>query len=181
MNRKKSTLVLLLVTFVAAHFTSHYLRGTPEEILWVCHLSNLTLAGAILFASRLWTGISLLILLVGLPLWLMDVFVSGELIYTSPLTHLGGIIIAWITLKETGFQKGSWFYGLLWGLGLQIFCHFTTPRESNVNLSHKIWPGMEAYFPGFLSYALANLIFIAVSLFLTEFLLLKILERRQPG
>ena len=53
----------------------HY--GGTSQILWMCHLSNLTLAIGLLFDLPLWVGVSAYWLVLAIPFWVVDVLGFG--------------------------------------------------------------------------------------------------------
>jgi hypothetical protein len=143
---------LLPLAFYAAHFwyyateefsSAH--RGT-DNMLWMCHVSNVTLAVGLLFDLKWLARLSVIWLIPGLPLWLLEVVVHGGWIATSFLTHIGGLIIGLVAMRWIRADGWSWLYALVWYLFIQQLTRMVTSNEYpywNVNVAHAVYKGYE--------------------------------------
>jgi hypothetical protein len=149
--------------------------GEPGHILWMCHLSNLTLALGFFLA---WPGlvrISVPWLLFGLPLWIWDMTQMGLIGgLTSFGTHIGGLLVGLLALSKMGYARKSWLYALLWYLVVQQVCRMVTPVELNVNIAHQVYYGWETIFSVYWQYWLVTTLTAGVFLWLIGRLLLKL-------
>ncbi len=82
----------------------------------------------------------------------LTVLYGGELLLTSPLTHVGGLVLGAIGVRILGFPKQMWWKAVLGPAGLHILCRWVTPEQKNVNLAFAIWAGCESLFPSHLAY-----------------------------
>lgn len=76
---------VLALSFSAVHGGYHLLQGRPHDVLWICTLAPALVGVGLLGAGPGWVGVGVLWLLVGLPLWLLDLVGGGEFLPTSLL------------------------------------------------------------------------------------------------
>src|SRR4051812_34262526 len=138
---------LLALTFFATHAGFHLWHGRPEDLLWSCHVGTATVGISLLCGSAGGNAVGVLFLLIGVPLWLLDVATGGELTPTSVPTHLGGLAIGLIGVYRLGLPQNSWWKGLLALVALLLFCRCATPESANVNVVFRVQPGWESRFP----------------------------------
>ena len=165
--------ILPLALFIA-RFAELYGKGETPHILWVCHISNLLIAIGLFLGNMELIRVSVLWLIIGAPLWPIDVIRTGVLDITSVGTHYVGLVIGLLAMRGRGMGKYSWLYALIWFLLLQQLARMFTPPELNVNIAHSIYPGWEQFFSAYWQY----LIFItageAISLRLISVVLSRI-------
>src|SRR5712692_10003866 len=90
---------LPLIFFLAQ--TIHYWRvGGLGNLLWMCNVGNLVLASGLFFgrpelirAAAIWT-------IPGLGIWIRYVLLEYEIVFSSILAHVGGIVVALIALRR---------------------------------------------------------------------------------
>ena len=140
------------LAFFVAHAAHHVTGGRPAECLWMCHVSNVTLAAGLLLARPELVRIAVLWLLPGLPLWLGDLIQTGESPPTTFLAHFGGAAVGLVALRRTGMGRWSWALALAWYLFWQEICRVATPPELNVNIAHRLRPGWETLFDSYAGY-----------------------------
>lgn len=150
---------LLAVALFAAHGTANVLQGHPENMLWACNVAVLAVGVGLLLRSPLMNAVGSLWLVVGLPLWALYLLEGGECLPTSPLSHLGGLVLGSLGSRKLGFPRNAWWKASLFLVLLHLFSRWATPPQENVNLAHFIWPGWEDYFPSHLSYGAVVLSF----------------------
>ena len=140
------------LVFFALHFHYHWSREQPANILWMCHVSNVILAIGWMSA---WPGlirVAVLWLIPGLPLWIMESIQTGEVSFTSVLTHLGGLALGLILLYRVRSARWTWLYAMIWYLALQQICRMASPEALNVNIAHRMRAGWEGVFSAYWQY-----------------------------
>ncbi|MEW6738063.1 MAG: hypothetical protein AB1489_42700 [Acidobacteriota bacterium] len=165
-------IIPLLLFF--AHLLYHYYQGSPENMLWICHLANLLFGFGLLFNNATLVRTSTIWIIVGFPLWIMDMVVTGEFAVTSLLSHTGGLIIGLVALARIRTVRHSWVYAFIGGLIAQQLTRIITPRELNVNIAHKIYNGWEGIFVYYWQYWIFISIMAAFWLWLTGALLARL-------
>jgi hypothetical protein len=164
-SRRRPRLGGLALAFYAIHASTHLRLGQPEHLLWACHLAVVLVAGGLLSGSPTWNAIGLSWILVGDALWLLDLASGAELLPTSPLTHVGGLVLAVIGVRSLGMPKGVWWQAALLLAALQLATRLLTPAEANVNVAFRVWSGWEEVFPSYRRY-LASSYAILLAVFL---------------
>lgn len=158
---------LLALGFVAIHAGFHIWHGRPADMLWACHVATAAVGVGLLAGWPTCVGIGVLWLVVGVPLWLLDVAAGGELVPTSVLTHAGGLLIGLAGLRWLGLPDQLWWKAWLALAVLQGLCRWLTPERANVNVAFAVYPGWERCFPSYRLYLLtlaglfAGLFFVA--------------------
>lgn len=137
------------ICFYAAHAVYYLYRRQPEHLLWICHLGALVLGIGLVMRQGTLNAVGTLWLLVGLPLWFYDLTKGGKVPPTSFLTHIGGPILGLIGVKKLGMPTGLWWKALVGIVPIYGLSRLLTPPDANVNLSHAIYPGSEAWFPSY--------------------------------
>ena len=162
----------------AARLVELIYRGETAHILWVCHISNLLMALGILLGHAEFVRICVLWLILGAPLWPIDIIRTGIIEPTSIGTHYIGLAIGLLALRQLGMGKFSWFYAWIWFLLLQQLSRMFTPAEYNINLAHAIYPGWERFFSTYWQYWLFTTAAAAICLWLTSNILSWIFGKR---
>ncbi len=104
-------------------------RGETADILWICHISNLLIALGLFLGYIELVYISTLWLIIGAPLWPIEIIRTGIMELTSIGTHYVGLTIGLLLIRQLGVGKRSWLYALIWFLLLQQFTRMFTPME----------------------------------------------------
>jgi hypothetical protein len=169
---------LLAIAFFATHAAAHVARGTTENAIWVCHFSSLLIGIGLLSRSATLNAIGLLILIVGVPLWLVNLATGGEFLATSLLTHVGGLSVAVFGAQRLGLPRRVWFKALITATALIMASIWWTPPGANVNLAFHGPPivGMMSVHPSI--YLIGLLLFWGISLWSAERLVARWLHRR---
>lgn len=142
---------LPLLLFVTRYFELAR-QGKTAHILWICHISSLIIALGFFLDRIELIRISVLWLIIGVPLWPIEILRTGIMEITSIGTHYLGLLIGLLVVKKHNMGKYSWIFALLWFLFLQQVTRLYSPAEFNVNLSHAIYPGWDKYFSSYWSY-----------------------------
>jgi len=159
------------VAFYAALAATWLQRGVPANLLWTCHLGCLLVGVAVLAGRPGPCAVGVLWLVLGNILWLINLAGGGEFIFTSQLTHLGGLLVGLWYARRAGFPRGSWLRALAGMTVLHVLSGFITPARENVNLAFRVFDGWEKTFPDFQVYrlfllAVSAVLFLAVELLL---------------
>jgi len=164
----------------AIHGGSHLLKHQPEDLLWACHIGAALVGVGLLIGSASVNGIGVLFLVLGTPLWIMDLLAGGEFLPTSCLTHLGGLAIGLYAVGQLGMPRSAWWQSTLALVALMILCRLVTPREANVNVAFAIQHGYEDYFSSHAIY-LATMIALATAyFFIAGYALRRVLGALKP-
>lgn len=147
---------LLPLAFFGIHGSRYILTGTPHEILWACTMSNLLMGIGILASAPRVIASALLWLPIGNVLWVYDAIHTQQFLWTSTLTHCGGLLVGLAALRRLGFPRFSCVTGVLSGMSLQLLSRFVTPYQANVNVSQFVYPGSESLFPSYTVYFAAT-------------------------
>jgi hypothetical protein len=151
-RRLLTCLGLLAVVFYAVHASHELWMGRPEGLLWSCHLGSLAVGVGLLLRWPTWIGVGLLWLVVGLPLWAIESARRVGFEPTSPLTHVGGLVLGLLGVRKLGLPRPIWWKASALLVALQLVSRWITPERANINLAFAIWPGWERYFPSYVVY-----------------------------
>lgn len=146
-------------------------RGLSEEMLWSCHLATAVIGVGLLAGWASWVTVGVLWLVIGVPLWLLDLAAGGEFTPPSVLTHVGGLAVGLVGLRQLGVPTGSWWKALLALAVLQQLCRWITPAPANVNVAFAVWAGWERWFPSFRVYLVFLFVVLGIVFFAAESLL----------
>jgi len=156
------------VVFYCAHAATWLLRGAPANLLWACHLGCLLIGIAVLSNCPVLNAVGVHWLALGNILWCINLAGGGEFIFTSQLTHLGGLLIGLWYARQAGYARGSWLAALAGITALHLLSGFITPEKENINLSFRVHEGWEQFFPRFQVYRLVLLASAAVLFYALE-------------
>ena len=136
----------LPVIFFLAHLGYHFSEETPQHMLWMCNISNITLAAGLFLNSPVLIRIAAIWFIPGLPLWIMDMLNTTEDPISTFLSHIGGLTVSMIALHRVRADRISWLYAVLYGLVIQQICRFFTTPALNVNVAFAPYYGWERVF-----------------------------------
>lgn len=146
----------------AIHAAVHLQRGQPYDLLWVCHIAALLVGSGLLLRNATLNAIGFLWSCLGVPLWLVDIAAGGELIPTSPLTHLGALALGLFGVRKLGMPRGAAMKALAAFAALWALCRAVTPPAANINLAFRVHDGWEPYFSSYALYYATLLVIAAV-------------------
>jgi hypothetical protein len=162
---------LLCVGFFVVHAAELTWRfHTPWDSIWACHVACLFIA-----LGRRYAAIGVSFLMLGNPLWVLDLVSGGQLIPTSLLTHVGGLILGVRAVRKDGWPAGTWYRAMIAMALLTLVSRVTTPRAANVNLAFSVHRGWESMFPTHAHYLLFFTVLCGATFALTE-----LIARRLP-
>ena len=136
------------VVFYAIHAGWQVLHDNPANPLWACHLGSLLVGMGLLCGAPLLNLVGVLWLSLGTPLWIWDLSRGAGTFYpTSTLTHVGGLAVGILGLRQFGLPgRAAWPPAFGGAIGLHVLSRWVAPAGKHINFAGGIWPGMEAYF-----------------------------------
>jgi len=155
----------------AVHAGFHFLNGRPEEMLWACHLGAAVVGLGLLSNSSTINGIGVLFLLMGTPLWLLDLANGGVFYPTSCFTHIGGLAIGLYGVRRMGIPPSTWWKAVVALVALILVSRLVTPPRANVNVAFSIYAGWEEVYPSYPVYISTMIVLAAGCFLLFEYLL----------
>ncbi len=165
---------LIPLTFFIIRVVEYVKWEKPANIWWNCHVANLTLGVGMLLGNLLLIRLAVIWLLLGVPPWAIDMWMTRIIWKTAVLTHLGGAICGLVVLRKVRMARRVWWVALIWFLVLQQLSRFFTPLEFNVNVAHHAYGPMQNWFESYWQYWLANTTGAALLLWLLEWSLAKL-------
>jgi len=177
-NIRFRLLGLLPLAFFLSRVYEYVRVGTPEHILWGCHISNLLLAIGIFLANPTMIRIASFWVIFGVVPWIADMVISGKL--TPPvsfISHLGGFVMGIVVLQHVRAKKWSWVWSLIYFLVLQQISRLVTPPENiymNVNVAHFAYGPFKDWFSSYWKYWVVNTLLVAAMLWAIELVMIKI-------
>ncbi len=163
------------------HASYHLVHGSPENLLWACHLGAALAGIGFLATSALVSGIGTFLLCMGTPLWLMELAAGGEFIVTSCFTHIVALAIGMFGIARVGIPAGTWWRSLLVLVALIALCRLVTPASANVNVAFSTPPGWQGLFPSHLVYLASMIVLAGVYFAFVEVVLKRWLAPSQAG
>lgn len=149
-----------------------------ENMLWMCNVGNLVLGIGLLIGSPRVIRLAVIWLIPGLPLWVFDAIQRGGLLFTSFLTHIGGLAVGLIVMRRVRADKWTWAYGFAWYLLVQQLSRLFTSEFWNVNVAHKAYPGYEQVVSQYWQFWILTSLMVAVGLCILGFILIKLFPPR---
>ena len=131
-------------------------RGKAGDSLWICHVSNLGLSFGLILNLPILVRLSVICIIYGFPLWILEVIRTKEIIVPSILTHLTGLGIGLFAISKVRMTETAWIYALAWFVFIQQISRFVTPVVLNVNLAHRVHNGWEKFFKSYKSFWLCS-------------------------
>lgn len=177
-SRALTLLGVLALAIYVLHTANHLRRGTPHDLLWVCNLATALLAIGCLARNATLAAIPLLWLSAGTPFWLLDAFAGSEVMATSILTHVGGLMISVLAIWKLGMPRGAWYRASAASALVVALSRVATPAEYNVNLAFSVRTGWEPFFGDHLLYIGMLFAVASVVFFVVERVFLRISEAR---
>jgi len=143
----------LALLFWAIHAGNHlFFLHSAYDLLWTCNVATPLLAIGAFSKNARTCAIALCWLSYGVPLWLLDLATGANMIGTSILTHVGGLVLAFLAVRKLGFPKHTWLYAVAASMVLVVLARMFTSAEHNVMLSHRVHDGWETHFASYPPY-----------------------------
>jgi hypothetical protein len=169
--------LLPLILFVA-RFVAYQQLGQPSGVLWMCHLANLILAIGLIFAHPLIIRMSVLLLIFGIPPWIIDMFVIKIVTPVSIASHLGGTVVGLLAIAKVRARSWSWLPALISFIVVQVISRFVTPPELNINTAHRVYDIWKDSVSNYWLYWIISTAVIGVTLWMVELVLLRLFPQR---
>lgn len=166
--RLRLGLGFLGIGFYGIHAGYNLVRGTPENLLWMCHIASAAIGLSLILRWPLLNAWGVLVLTLGVPLWIIHLALGGDFQPPSPFTHVGGLLLGVVGLCEFGFPSNAWWKTLAAHAMVRELCHWVTPPEQNVNLAFYILPSWKPFLPPYPIYSLGLLILTGALFWLFE-------------
>ena len=151
----------------------------PYHIIWSCHLGCLLIGIGLLLARPWFLSIGFFWLIMGVPLWILNVLTGADFMLTSTLSHIGGLVIAFYGLRFIEIPRFSWAGATIGLVVLGSVTRMVTPEHANVNLSFAVWTGWEQAFPSYFWYVVLILSTSAATFWVMECIVRKVTARRE--
>ncbi len=148
-RQKLVVLGALALACYVIHSGYHVLFGIPADALWSCNIGTLLVALGALFGRAMPIAIGVSWITFGDPLWLLDIATGAAFLPTSLLTHVGGLLLGVLAVREVGWPQGVWWRAVLGVWALMLLTRLVTPAADNVNLAFRVQDGWEDVFPSY--------------------------------
>jgi hypothetical protein len=156
-----------------------YQNDEPEIVLWLCHLNNLLLFIGILFSSSKIIQITAIWLIVGFILWVIDLSGSGTFIFSSFVSHFGGLLVSVYFLVKTKMNRSIWIYSIIWFILVQQFCRLYTSPQLNINSGNEIWSSYKGKFEYYGEFWIFQIISLSLILGFTNIVMFWLINKLQ--
>ena len=114
----------------------YYDEGTPDWIMANCNITLVMLAVGMLAFRQLPIRVATIWLTIGVPMWLIDAWVTQVLWAASVLSHVGGWLLGLFALRRVRVDGRSWLPAAVWFFLWQVVTRLTTRPHLNVNIAH---------------------------------------------
>lgn len=158
---------LLPVIFFLAQTVHYWHVGGLGNLLWMCNVGSPVLAIGLFFGRRELIRAAAIWTIPGLGLWIRYVLYATfnyEMVLSSILVHVGGIVIGLIVLRRVRMDRIAWVYAFAWYLIVQLAARLLTAPELNVNVAFRIQPGWEQTFSSYWKFWIAMSAVVAAGL-----------------
>jgi hypothetical protein len=173
---RRRLLGLFALSFFILHGLYYLRHGGLSHMLWMCNIGNLLLAIGLFFDQAIPVRVAVFWLIPGVFLWFYFMALQGGFLFTSMISHLGGLAVGIMALRRVGVTRATWLYALLWYLLVQQICRLATPAEPNVNVAHNVFEGWETIFRTYWQFWIATTTTTGIGLWILEIALLKLLS-----
>lgn len=146
-TRTRRCLGILALGFFAVYAGYEIRVGQPENMLWACPLGSLAVGAGLLLRWPLGNAIGFLWLVLGVPLWILDLLTGTGCPWVSIFPHVGGLVLGLIGVRLLGLPRGAWWQAVASLYVLHVASRWVTPEAANINLTFRVWTGWEPYFP----------------------------------
>ena len=160
----------IVATVYALHVMSYITDpgGDLSNLLWLCNVGLLLIALGLTTSRTNILAVGFFWVLLGTPLWFVDVLSGGSVYWTSYLTHGAGTAVGGWALSKRGLPAGLWWKVPAAFAPLQALTRVATPEALNINLSQRIYPAMEGYISSYPLYIACHYVGVALALLAFE-------------
>jgi hypothetical protein len=96
--------------------------------------------------------------LIGFPLWLYYVILSGDWKISATLFHICGPIVGILAMRNFRLPKYTWIFAEFVGVALYGLARLLTDEALNVNAAFRVYEGWEGIFPNYAWYVVIMLV-----------------------
>lgn len=157
---------ILPLVFFAGQAGFYWRDGSLGNVLWMCNIGNLLLAIGIFAGSRELVRAIALWTIPGLVIWFLFALLPIGFVISSAFAHVGGLVVALFVLRKVRVDRMAWLFAFGWYLVMQAVARLITDPDLNVNLAHRIQPGMETAFTSYWKFWLVLTATVATALWL---------------
>lgn len=152
-------------------------RGDSSDALWTCHMAVAALGVGLLIRSPRCASVGCLWIILGTPLWALDVACGAEFVPTSLATHVGGFVVAVLTIRSAGLASRTWLFAWFGGAALQQACRWLTDPVLNVNAAFEVYDRFRPLLNSYAAYLAALGIIGASCLWSCEYVLRRLVSQ----
>ncbi len=159
----------LPVVFFLAQALHYWRVGGLGNLLWMCNAGSLVLATGLFLDRRELIRAAAIWTIPGLALWIRYVLYATfnyEMLLSSILVHVGGIVLGLIVLRRVRMDRLAWLYAFAWYLIVQVAARLFTAPDLNVNLAFRIQPGWEHAFSSYWKFWIVMTAVVAAGLWM---------------
>lgn len=168
-TRQFQLIGLLPILIFLSRLIQYIQVGTPDWIIYSCHVSTLLLGIGMIAGSAWMIRVAAIWLVIGLPMWLIDAWVTQVLWFASVYSHVGGFMLALYAIGKVRATGRSWLPALFWFLGLQLLTRYTTRPELNINIAHTPYELFKGVHGGYWSFWIVCALVVMALVRLVEF------------
>lgn len=131
--------------------------GHYDEMLALCHVATSAMVlGLVAGWPRVVAGALVFHLAFGVPVWLIDVVVTGTILPSSVAAHVGPVVLGggWLTRRAWPGPVAAPAWAVV--IAALVAAHPLTDPAHNVNTTHAVYPAMAAVFSSKAAYLIAN-------------------------
>src|SRR5688572_13889216 len=144
----------------------------PSVLLWSCDVAALLVAIGLLVPLPLANAAGGVLLVVGVPFWILEI-AGGQPIYpTAPLLHLVLPVLSILGMRKLGLPCFTWLAAVFVLALATLAARVIAPPHENVNLAHAIPDGWD-FVPSHGLY----LVFVGASVAIASYLVERALRR----
>jgi len=145
----------------------HYWRvGGAGNLLWMCNIGNLLLAGGLFSERRELIRVAAIWTIPGIVIWILYVVLKYEVVLSGILAHVGGVLVGLFVLRIVRMDRIAWTYAFVWYLVVQLAARLFTSPDLNVNVAFRIQTGWESVFTRYWKFWVVMTAVVAVSLWM---------------
>lgn len=148
--------------------------NTPDWILYSCHVSTLLLGIGMVSGSAWAIRVAAIWLVIGLPMWIIDAWLTHVIWFASVYSHIGGFALALYAISKVRATGRSWPPALLWFVGLQLLTRFTTRPDLNVNFAHAPYELFKSTYGGYWNFWIVSTLVVTAIVRVVEFALARL-------
>lgn len=148
---------LVVAAVLIWHGVGISLAVSPHYLLSVCYVANIILAAGILARSSLLTGIGFGWAVVALPLWIINLFATGQVMISSLALHTTGLSLGFLFFRHKTMPRWLVAAAIPSALVPYLLGRVLTDPRYNINAAFRVQNGWQSVFTDFHLYLLTQL------------------------